>query len=1138
MYTEERMNIGYVTPFIWGDISLTYLKGAMQVTEEHNANLICIIGQKPKDPHNNNSSANIIYDFIDKKNVNGLIAWASHYNQYLTSEETLAFFKKFSEIPIITISNRINNIPALITDNENGIHSLVSHLYNVHGYKKIAFVRGPSYHNVAQKRYHAFLNAMKTYNLEVNADLITTPLPFSEASGHTAVTLFVDERNLSFQKDIEAIICPSDFIALGVSNALKKRHVKIPNDVALVGFNNKRESIMCNPPITTIDPRNTTYGKIAARLLMNNLVHGTEIKTVNYIPTKLIVRRSCGCLEPMANTQDDSLFFSNEKYTEDIEAIKLSLRTFHSLTLKSLEHLWVDKMIDYFNTSLHNPDSDHFINYLQHLLDELKEYEEDIGVIQNFISEMRKFFLPTLKKNTLIIRASNLWNQARVQINLATEYTHANYQKKTDQFLVSLHSTTQTLTTTYSLTDLLEGISKILVDLQIPGCYISLYTNSQKPLNECQLIFGFNHNKRLVLEDNLYYNPKELLPKKYIPSYRYTMILHPLYFKDYQLGFVLFEVGPLEKANYHILCNEISSALYRIKMFEQLKTSEKQRTDLLRELEEKNQELELKIKKRTAAIQKVNEQLKNAIHEARSANLAKSRFLANMSHEIRTPLNCIIGFVEILNVTKSKTEQKEYINLIIEESERLMELINQILDFSKIESGKLSLNNEPFNLNTLLESLTSTYSTIASNKGLDYTLTIHSDIGEHLIGDSIRLRQVLVNLINNAIKFTYKGSVHLLVTKENESHDHITLLFEIKDTGIGIKENRQKEIFNLFEQAENSTTRKYGGTGLGTAISKQLVELMNGQIGVISQENTGSTFWFTAKFQKLDFDFNQTSYNLEKEYASMSLPDFDGNYKILLAEDYSTNQRLVSSHLNSIGIKVDIAENGIIAVNKAKANAYDLILMDIQMPEMDGIEATQILRNLPKHKQTSIIGLTANAFESDIKKYLSIGMNDIITKPFRKIPFLSKIIQHLTNQEVLQKEHTIHEAAITLQNEYLTNTPIDIHQLTEDLNGDTDFTYSLTKDFTNITKEQLKELETALKHKDYQKVETIAHTIKGAALNICAHRFANLAMDLEDATKNKSNYSSKLILNDLVEELMTLEKYLQNLSNENDGGLV
>ncbi len=384
-------------------------------------------------------------------------------------------------------------------------------------------------------------------------------------------------------------------------------------------------------------------------------------------------------------------------------------------------------------------------------------------------------------------------------------------------------------------------------------------------------------------------------------------------------------------------------------------------------------------------LKKNKEELIKSKNAAEMAAHAKSVFLANMSHEIRTPMNGIIGMAELLKRTTLNDEQREYVDIISASGENLLTVINDILDFSKIEAGKIVLEKIPFSLKDELKNVISILDFQAKKKNLSLVTKIEDDVPEYVKADPVRLKQVIINLVNNAIKFTESGGVTVEVSCQEVDDNKGIFLFKVIDTGIGISKEGLKQLFKSFSQVDISITRKYGGTGLGLAISKNLVELMGGEIGVESEEGKGSTFWFTAGLDVL------TEKEI-KELSAQNKADTQPKGKvrslnILLAEDNLINQKVALAHLKKFGHNVTVANNGIEAVDYFSKNKYDLILMDIQMPEMDGLVATHLIRAYEKEnleqERTPIIAMTANVMSEDIKKYYNQGMDSFIGKPFK-----------------------------------------------------------------------------------------------------------------------------------------------------------
>ena len=401
------------------------------------------------------------------------------------------------------------------------------------------------------------------------------------------------------------------------------------------------------------------------------------------------------------------------------------------------------------------------------------------------------------------------------------------------------------------------------------------------------------------------------------------------------------------------------------------------------EIQQKNEELislNDKTNEQNKIVQEQKKLLEKQKQKALEASKYKSLFLANMSHEIRTPLNGIIGMTEILKESNLDETQKQNLDVITISGNNLLYIINDILDYSKIEANQLELENVTFDIYNEVETVIKMLNLKAQSKGLELSCSIHPDTPRYLKGDALRIKQILINFCNNSIKFTEKGFVNINITPLNITKQEANLKFAVQDTGIGISEENQKKLFKEFSQVDASTTRKFGGTGLGLSISKKLTELMGGEIGLESEEGDGSTFWFTGNYTiEESIDIIEPKVNEDNTPIK--------KLKILLVDDNPINLKVAMHTIKRDGHQVETANDGLEAIDKFNSSNFDLILMDIQMPNMNGYDATKLIREIEKKenkKPIKIIAMTANALKGEKEKCISIGMDAYLSKPFKQ----------------------------------------------------------------------------------------------------------------------------------------------------------
>ena len=524
-----------------------------------------------------------------------------------------------------------------------------------------------------------------------------------------------------------------------------------------------------------------------------------------------------------------------------------------------------------------------------------------------------------------------------------------------------------------------------------------------------------------------------------------------------------------------------------------------------------------------------------ATNAAASANRAKSEFLANMSHEIRTPMNGVVGMTQLLGDTPLSAAQREYVDVIRTSGEALLALINDILDVSKIEAGRMELELLDIDLRTTVAETIAALGAQATAKGLALKANVGPDVPSAIRGDALKLRQILFNLIGNAIKFTPSGTVALEVRLEADGEHSVLVRFSVRDKGIGIAPDRIDRLFKSFSQIDSSTTRHYGGTGLGLSIVKRLAELMGGTVGVESVLGQGSVFWFTA-----NFELGRDGHVIRNSRAAELPPSVPAprrsfaGARVLLVEDNAVNQQVAQKYLAKFGIESELARNGREAIEAWRKGGYDLILMDCQMPVMDGFEATrEIRRQEVAGQHVPIIALTANALASDRSNCLAAGMDEHLTKPLELAKLEACLARHLMGGERISSDAALDSGVAPASAEpAAAEAPVDLQALRELVGDDTDFQRELIETFIASGDATLAQIVEALASQDFATLRKSAHSLKGASANIRARALSAAAKDLEAHAAGQKTDECRAQLGPLRELYEQARDYLKSAANQ------
>jgi signal transduction histidine kinase/DNA-binding LacI/PurR family transcriptional regulator/AraC-like DNA-binding protein len=837
--SSRRVTVGYLTANIHIGSGRSLWSEVVRAAEACGANLICFPGGGLRAASHFEAQRNVIYDLVDPRRLDGLISWSSTVGGSLPSEEVQAFHRRYQPLPLVSLAQLMDDATTVLLDSYEGMRAAIIHLIEVHGYRRLAFIRGPESHYYAQERYRAYTTVLREYDIPFVPELVTQPLQWE--AGAEAVRLLLDERRLRPSADFQAIVAVSDLLALGALKTLQARGFQVPGEIALVGFNDSLEGRLASPPLTSVALPFDGQGTRAVEMLLAQLAGETTPAQV-VLPSRLVVRQSCGCPSAAVEQAATGLVPATPlDFPEAFAAFRDSALAEASAALGPTAPL-AQPLLEAFQADLSAAPPGCFLPTLEKILEKVVAQEGDLTAWHGAISALRRRALPFLAPSARAL-AEDLFGQARVVIGEAALRAQTYRQWQAERQADLMREIGQALITTFDVDKLAEVLADNLPRLGIASCYLALYEQPGVSFEYSRLVLAYTEQGRAPLEPggqrfiSCLLAPDGLLPQ----NRRYSLVVEPLFFREAQIGFALFEIGPRDSGLYEVLRGYLSSALKGALLFHD-------------------------------ALQ--------ARLAAEKADQIKTRLLANVGHELRTPLNIIVGCTQNalgspqpygLAPTPALVADLQHIQ---HSAEHQLRIINDLLDLSRAEIDELDLCLELLDPQPLLAEAFHSLADVAhAEPAADSAappVTWQMKLPERLPliqADPVRLSQILLNLLSNARKFTVSGHI-CLGAEVAPPRLHVW----VEDTGPGISPEQQEYIFEPFVTAERNQ-RASGGIGLGLSITRHLVSLHGGTLTLESQPGQGSCFHLYLPLPSLSDDPHPAASNPEPVLLLISTSD-------------------------------------------------------------------------------------------------------------------------------------------------------------------------------------------------------------------------------------------------------------------------
>ncbi len=1089
----KRLNIGLMINYIDNEYSSLVIKGAIDAAKEMDVNIIIYPGRGINEQYDDikyteyEFQNNILYEYVSKECLDGAILSAGTVVSQVSEKERKKYIMKYKELPILVLENEIEGYP-LIRFSGSGIREAVIHLNKNCGRKNIGFVGGPEANTEAQERLYYYKEALKECNLPIREDYIVHG-NFSEYCVELVGELIDRHRG-----EIDAICFANDGMCIGGYKAMEKRGLTPGKEIAITGYDDSQVSLALKPLLTTIRTDVQKLGYYAVKNLIK-IIAKEKVDDI-ILDSKLVVRESSG--RYLKSVEEKNIYDRNNKAQHLDEADNMLLKAIENYdTLKSsvlssrIRKLHLDITQDIYEEN--ELEVTRYLDQIYLLWEDIKENNFSIETIEGYIKELKNCIFYVCKADYQKLKVSELLAEILSKIyklnaamqtakrsELLSGYMLINNIKK-DMLL-------SRIVDGYDETAVYQSILNNLFRADFRSCYLYMFEKvlvryKEDPWNIPNKLYlkAYHEEQKLITLDD---KDQELgamsyLDNKFIKCDRQRiMVLNPIYNNEEQYGLFLCELDYEHFSKINFVTPQISYAMKQINLIKKL---------------EKNLE-EIKIAKSMAE----------------RASEAKANFLANMSHEIRTPINVVLGMNEMILRECEDSKIVEYSQNISRAGRTLLSLINDVLDFSKIESGKMEVVPVDYELFSFLNDIVNMISERAENKNLSLKLDFAKDLPSVLNGDEIRLKQVIMNLLTNAVKYTQRGTVTFKMRWMPEETGYISLVVSVEDTGQGIREEDILKLFRSFERIDEKRNRNIEGTGLGISITQQILELMDSDLIVESVYGEGSKFSFVVKQKVINYDpignFVDKVHQrgcMFHEYQDIFIAP---NAHILVVDDSDMNLIVVKNLLKVTKMKVDVASSGFKCLEKIKDNHYDLILLDHMMPEMDGIETLEEINKMPEYKMhpVPVIVLTANAIAGSREKYIEVGFCDYLTKPVDSTKLQRVLIKYLPKNltSVINDEEELAESS---ENGY---QELDFSFRQINTKKGLYHSGNYVKNYEEVLKAYYEEgekkrkvLHQAFLEKNKKQYMISVHTLKSTSKNIGAEELALESEELEKAVR-------------------------------------